>query len=183
MPTAEEIPRIQALKEHAGWAVAIGIILIILGILALGSPLMTGVAVAIMVGSFLLVGGIVQFVYAFKAKSWGAGLLGIFGGVLSVVCGILMIAHPLLGLGFLTLLLAAFFVVGGISKIILSFQVRRAQGWGWILFSGIVGLVLGMMIWSQWPLSGAWAIGTLVGIDILFTGWSTMAIGLAARRL
>ncbi len=183
MPTAEEIPRIQALKEHSGWAIAIGIILIILGILALGSPLMTGVAVAIMVGSFLLAGGIVQFVHGFKAKSWGAGLLAIFGGVLSVICGILMIAHPLFGLGFLTLLLAAFFVVGGISKIIFSFQVRLAQGWGWILFSGIVGLVLGMMIWSQWPLSGAWAVGTLVGIDILFTGWSTMAIGLAARRL
>ena len=183
MPTAEEIPRIQALKENAGWSVAIGIILIILGIFALGSPLVTGVAVAIMVGSFLLVGGIVQFVFAFRAKSWGAGLLGFFGGALSFVCGILVIAHPLLGLGFLALLLAAFFVVGGISKIIFSFQVRLAQGWGWILFSGIVGLVLGMMIWSQSPLSGAWAVGILVGIDILFTGWSTLAIGLAARRL
>jgi len=183
MPTAEEHPRIQALKEHSGWAIAIGIILIILAIFALGSPLMTGVAVAIMVGSFLVIGGIVQFVFAFKAKSWGAGLLGFFGGAISFVCGILMIAHPLLGLDFLTLLLAAFFVVGGISKIIFSFQTRPALGWGWILFSGVVGLVLGVMIWSQWPLSGAWAVGTLVGIDILFTGWSTLAIGLAARRL
>jgi uncharacterized membrane protein HdeD (DUF308 family) len=183
MPTAEEIPRIQALKEHSGWSIAIGIILIILGMFALGSPLYTGVAVAIMVGSFLLVGGIVQFVFAFRAKSWGAGLLNFFGGGLSLVCGLLVIAHPLYGLKFLTLLLAAFFVVGGISKIIFSIQVRPSQGWGWTLISGIVGLVLGMMIWSQWPLSGAWAVGTLVGIDILFTGWSTLAIGLAARRL
>ena len=83
MPTAEEIPRIQALKEHSGWSIAIGIILIILGMFALGSPLYTGVAVAIMVGSFLLVGGIVQFVFAFRAKSWGAGLLNFFGGGLS----------------------------------------------------------------------------------------------------
>ena len=183
MPTSDEIPRIQALKEHSGWAIAIGIIMIILGMMALGSPMVTGVAVAIMVGSFLMMGGIVQFIFAIKAKVWGAGLLNLFGGALSLVCGILMIAHPLYGLKFLTLLLAAFFVVGGISKIVFSFQVRPAQNWVWILFSGIVGLVLGMMIWSQWPLSGAWAVGTLVGIDILFTGWSTLAIGLAARRL
>ncbi len=183
MPTSDENPRIQALKEHSGWAMAIGIIMIILGMMALGSPMVTGVAVAIMVGSFLLVGGVVQLVFALKAKSWEAGVLNFFGGSLSLVCGGLMIAHPLFGLGFLTLLLAAFFVVGGISKISFSFQVRPAQNWVWILFSGIVGLVLGMMIWSQWPLSGAWAVGTLVGIDILFTGWSTLAIGLAARKL
>ena len=183
MPTAEEHPRIQALKENSGWSIAIGIILIILGISALGSPLYTGVAIAIMVGSFLLVGGIVQFVFAFRANSWGAGLLNFFGGALSFVCGLLVIAHPLYGLKFLTLLLAAFFVTEGISKIIFSFQLRPALGWGWILFSGVGGLVLGMMIWSQWPLSGAWAVGLLVGINILFTGWSTLAIGLAARRL
>ena len=183
MPTAEENPRIQALKEHSGWSIAIGIILIILGIFVLGSPLYTGLAVAIMVGSFLLVGGLVQFVFAFRAKSSGAGLLNFVGGALSLLCGVLMIAHPLYGLKFLTLLLAVFFVVEGMSKIMFSFQVRPAQGWVWVLFSGIVGLVLGMMIWSQWPLSGAWAVGTLVGIDLLFTGWSTLAIGLAARRL
>jgi len=80
MPTAEEIPRIQALKEHSGWAIAIGIILIILAVFALGSPLMTGVAVAIIVGSFLLVGGIVQFVHAFKAKSWGRACWRYCGG-------------------------------------------------------------------------------------------------------
>jgi len=106
MPTAEEHPRIQALKENSGWSIAIGIILIILGISALGSPLYTGVAIAIMVGSFLLVGGIVQFVFAFRANSWGAGLLNFFGGALSFVCGLLVIAHPLYGLKFLTLLSA-----------------------------------------------------------------------------
>ncbi|NIO09787.1 MAG: HdeD family acid-resistance protein [Deltaproteobacteria bacterium] len=171
------------MKENSGWSIAIGIILIILGIFAIGSPLITGVAVAIMVGSFLLVGGIVQFVFAFKAGSWGAGLLNFIGGALSVVCGVLMIAHPLYGLTFLTLLLAAFFVVEGISKIIFSFQVRPAQNWGWILFSGVVALLLGGMIWYQWPLSGAWAVGLLVGIDILMSGWSIVAIGLAARSL
>ena len=183
MEATAQDPRIQALKQHSGWAITIGIILMILGFLALGAPFITGIAVAILVGSLMTAGGILQFVMAFKGKSWGILLLGLFTGIISFVCGLLMIAHPLFGLTFLTLLVAAFFVAGGLSKIIFSFQLRHAKGWGWVLFSGIVGLILGLMIWVQWPLSGTWAVGILVGIDILFSGSSLMTIGLAAKKL
>jgi len=159
MPTAEEHPRIQALKENSGWSIAIGIILIILGISALGSPLYTGVAIAIMVGSFLLVGGIVQFVFAFRANSWGAGLLNFFGGALSFVCGLLVIAHPLYGLKFLTLLLAAFFVTEGISKIIFSFQLRPALGWGCGLFPVLGQLVFWLVLTSSSLAGPPWQLG------------------------
>lgn len=180
--TAGNFSGIDDLKKNSGWLIALGIVLLLLGILALSSPLVAGIAVELLVGSFLLIGGMVQAAFALSVKSWGARLLSLSSGILSILCGGLIIAHPLLGLNFLTLLLAAFFVVEGFSKMVSSFQLRPAKGWGWALFSGLVGVLLGVMIWTQWPLSGAWAIGTLVGINILFSGSSMMAMGLAARR-
>jgi uncharacterized membrane protein HdeD (DUF308 family) len=171
----------KTVKRGGGLLVGLGIALVILGFLAVGAPLVTGVAVAITVGAFVAATGILQFVMAFKAQSWGKGILSAILGVLSVIAGVLMIAHPLMGLGFLTMLVAAYLLVHGFFEIIEAFQLRPTPGWGWELFSGILTLLLGILIWRQWPLSGAWAIGILVGIHVLMSGWAAIMLGAAAR--
>ena len=94
-----------------------------------------------------------------------------------------MIFRPLVGLVTMTMLLALYFLVDGISEIVAAFRIKPDQGWGWVLFNGIIAVLLGLMIWRQWPVSGAWAIGLLVGIHILITGWSMIILGSGARRV
>ena len=175
--TAKEI------KSGSGWMIAYGVILLILGVLAIGSPFIVGISTAILVGSFALVAGILQCVHAFKCSSFGWGLWTFVLGLLTVVAGGLMIAHPLMGLTFLTLMLVVYFLAEGIFEILHAFQVRPVQGWGFMLFNGIVSVLLSYLIWRQWPVSGAWAVGLLVGMKILFTGWATIGIGIGARAL
>jgi uncharacterized membrane protein HdeD (DUF308 family) len=108
-------------------------------------------------------------------------MLAVVGGLLAIIAGATVIAHPLFGLKFLTLLLIIFFVMDGIARSVLALQMRPTPGWGWQMFTGIVTLLLAAMIWRQWPVSGAWAIGVLVGVQILLVGWAHVALGLAAR--
>jgi len=173
----------QELKRGAGWATAFGVVLVLLGIGAIGSPLATGMAIEWIVGVLLAAGGAAQMLYSFRAKSWGAGIVCAIGGVVSLAAGLLVLAHPLFGLAFMTLLLAGYFIVEGLASIVMAFNVRPARGWGVTLFSGVLSFVLGGFIWSHWPLSGAWAVGVLVGINIMFMGFSMIALGALARSV
>jgi uncharacterized membrane protein HdeD (DUF308 family) len=94
-----------------------------------------------------------------------------------------MIAHPVLQLSFLTLAMALYFIVAGIFEAISALGVRPLRGWGWILVGGLLSVLLGGLIWTQWPLSGAWAIGVLVGIKVMFLGVTMITLGSAARAL
>ena len=170
-------------KKNSGFLIFLGILTVIFGIVAIGSPLITGVAVAVFVGFLLLASGVAQIIHAFKSKQWGTGFWGTVIGVLGVAAGLLMVFRPLVGLVTMTMLLAIYFLVDGISEIIAAFRIKPDQGWGWVLFNGIIAVLLGFMIWRQWPVSGAWAIGLLVGIHILITGWSMIILGTGARRV
>jgi uncharacterized membrane protein HdeD (DUF308 family) len=173
---------LQDAKKNAGWLIALGVISVIVGMLAIGSPMVAGMWVSMFVGVMLLISGIGHLVGALKAGSFGSGLLGFFGGALTTVAGVAMLFRPVIGVGLLTILLAAYLILDGMSGIALGLRVRAlGQAWGWLVFSGVLGLVLGVLIYRQWPVSGVWAIGTLVGIHILFRGWSLIAIGMAAR--
>jgi uncharacterized membrane protein HdeD (DUF308 family) len=160
-----------------------GIAVLILGILAIMAPMAAGIATSSLVAILLIVAGIVRIVWAFKAGSFGKGVLAFLIGGVSVFSGILVLARPLLGLASLTLLLAAYFVVEGIFAILAAFKIKPAAGWGWMLFDGIITLLLGGMIWSEWPLSGAWAVGILVGVRLIFGGWSMIFLGSQLRRV
>ena len=160
-----------------------GILLIVFGIIAMITPAVAGKAVVIVIGAVLLIGGIVQVISAVRAEGWTNKLPPLILGVITALAGIGVLGHPLLGLEFLTLLLAVFFTVEGIWKIIASFSYRPASGWLAILASGALTLVLGILIWSQWPVSGMWAVGILVGIDLLVTGLSTVALASTIRRI
>jgi uncharacterized membrane protein HdeD (DUF308 family) len=150
-----------------------GWIILIAGILAIVSPLVSGLAVALMVAVLLIIAGVTRIAHAFQ----GGGFLTGLSGVLAAVAGIVMIGRPLLGLASLTVVLIAYFLAMGISEITAAFRIRPAQGWGFLLFSGIVSVVLAVLIWNQWPLSGAWAIGVLVGIQLFSSGMTMIAIG------
>ena len=184
MTQTEEIQKIEtqfmkALKENAGTAIAMGSLLLLLGFLAMASPLVAGVSVAMMVGIMLLIGGMGQLVFAFKS---GMGLASILFAVLTIAIGGYMLANPDAALGSLTIFLAVYLIVSGFAEIMVSYQARPTPGAGWAMFSGFLSLVLGGLIWSQFPLSGAWAIGILLGIRLFFTGTSLLMLGFAARN-
>jgi len=170
-------------KKNSGFLIFLGILTVIFGVVAIGSPLITGVAVAVFVGFLLLASGVARIVHSLKSQQWGTGFWGTVIGVLGVAAGLLMIFRPLVGLVTMTMLLAIYFLVDGISEIIAAFKIKPDQGWGWVLFNGVIAVLLGLMIWRQWPVSGAWAIGLLVGIHILITGWSMIILGSGARRV
>jgi uncharacterized membrane protein HdeD (DUF308 family) len=181
--TMAEATWMEEAKKNAGLLIFLGILTVIFGVLAIAAPFITGVAVAIFVGSLLVLTGISQLVHAFKAKMWGIGFWGTVIGLLSIAAGLYMIFRPGVGLAALTMLLAIYFLVDGISEIIAAFTFKPAQGWGWVLFNGIIAVLLGFMIWRQWPASGAWAIGILVGVHILMSGWTMVILGTGARKV
>jgi uncharacterized membrane protein HdeD (DUF308 family) len=136
-----------------------------------------------MVGFLLILAGITRTIFAFKAQSWGKGILAFVLGLLTLLVGLAMVFRPVLGLTSLTLVLAAYFFIDGIFEIFEAFDLKPLKGWGWMLFGGIVSVLLGFMIWAQWPVSGAWAIGILVGIKLIFAGWAMVGIGAAGRSI
>ncbi len=168
-------------KKNAGWLIFLGVVSVIVGVMAIGSPMVAGMSVAMVVGFFMVVSGLSQLAGAFKAGSFGSEALSLIGGIVTTLVGFLMFFRPLFGVKALALILAVYFLTEGISGIALAFKVRPEKGWGWMLFSSTLALLLAWFIFKQWPLSGAWAIGTLVGIHILFRGFSFVAIGVAAR--
>jgi len=170
-------------KKNAGLLIFLGILTVIFGVLAIGAPLITGIAVSMLVGSLLVLMGILQFVHTIKSQQWGTGFWGTIVGLLAVGAGLVMIFRPAVGLVSMTMILAIYFLVDGISEIIVAFKIKPGQGWGWVLFNGIIAVLLGFFIWRQWPVSGAWAIGLLVGIHILISGWSMIILGTGARRI
>ena len=170
-------------KKNSGLLIFLGVLTVIFGVMAVGAPLIMGVAVSMFVGFLLLGSGIARIVHALKSRQWGTGFWGTIIGLLGVAAGLLMIFRPMVGLMTLTLLLAIYFLVDGICEIIAAFKIKPDQGWGWVLFNGVIALLLGIMIWRQWPVSGAWAIGVLVGVHILITGWTMIILGTGARRI
>jgi len=170
-------------REASRPGTLLGIVTLIFGILACMAPLASGVAVSLFVAILLIAAGIAQAAFAFQTGSFGKGLLTFLFGGLTILCGIVVLAHPLLGLASLTLVLAVYFLVDGISAIATAFQLKPLSGWGWMLFGGIVSVILGVLIWSNWPLSGVWAVGILVGIRLIVAGWSMIVLGSIGREL
>jgi len=160
-----------------------GIMLILFGVISIATPAVAGQAVVMTIGAVLLVAGGVQIVSGLRSEGWSSKLPTLLLGVITSAGGLGVLGHSLLGLSFLTLLLAIFFVVEGIWKIIASFSYRSASGWFAIFVSGVLTLVLGGLIWCQWPVSGMWAVGILVGIDLLITGISMVVLAITIRRL
>jgi uncharacterized membrane protein HdeD (DUF308 family) len=171
------------LKKSSGWAIAWSVLLIVLGVIAIAIPAVAAVAVTTLVAWLLIVGGIFHFVMAFSTRGAGAVLWEVLVALVYIFGGGYMLFHPLLGVATLTLLLGAFFLVEGIFEIAAFFRIRGMSGSGWMLFDGLVTLLLAGLIWAHWPSSSAWAIGTIVGVGLLISGFKWLMISLAARRV
>ena len=169
------------IKRHAGLGMALGIGIVIAGALAVISPFIAGLSVTIAVGVLMIATGVSRLFLAFKMGTFGRGLLMFVLGALTLVAGGYLVARPGMGLATLTLVLAAYLFVDGVFEIIYAFRLRPIKGWGWRLFSGIAALVLGVMIWRQFPVSGMWAVGTIAGIHMIFAGSSMASLSRAAR--
>lgn len=170
----------EKIKKHSSVAIASGVIVLLMGILAMASPLAAGISMVAVVGSVLLLGGLGQLSFAI---STGKGIHAIISGALTVAVGGYMLMNSDSALALMTTILAAYLVVSGIVELLMSFKISSVKGWGWILFSGIVSIVLGGMVFSQFPFSGAWAIGLLVGAKLFVDGLALMVLGLSARKV
>ena len=172
----------EELKRNWAWFLAVGIALVILGLMALSwSVLTTLVSVAIF-GWFLLIGGIISVVHAILRRRWGGFFIELFAGILYVLVGLLLVGNPAQSAVALTLVIALFLLIGGVFRIVTALVVRF-QHWLWMLLNGVISLLLGVMIWSQWPVSGLWVIGMFIGIDMIFYGCSLVMLALAVRSL
>jgi uncharacterized membrane protein HdeD (DUF308 family) len=178
-PRMEECLR---LKSCWCWFLCLGLALMLVGALALGSAFIATFTTIVVFGSLLLAGGVVQLVNAFLARNWRGFLLHLLAGTLHLIVGGLMIEHPLQAAEGLTLMLAASFLVGGVFRIVVALKEDFA-GRGWILVHGAVAAMLGIAVWRQWPESSLWVIGVCVGIDLLFSGWSWVMLGLTVKAV
>ena len=161
----------------------LGVVAIILGVLAMLMPVLAGASVVLFLGVLVLAAGIVRMIWAFGSDSVGKGMLKFAVGVLTLLCGIVLLAHPLFASVVLTLVLAIYFVVDGIVEIVSGIKRRPGLGWMWMLVGGIVSILLGVIIWRQFPLSGIWAIGILLGIKLFFVGLIMIMAGSAIRAV
>ena len=170
-------------KKSIGWSMALSVLMIVAGILAIASPLAAGLAVNIFVAWVLVFSGCVHLVFAWYRPSTGGFLWELLVGILYIFIGGYLLVHPVAGLASLTIALAIYLFVEAILEFVLGFTLRPLPGSGWLLVDGIVTLILAVMIWRTWPSSTGWVIGTLVGISILFSGASRLMLSLAGRKV
>ncbi len=171
------------LRQASGWSIAWGVLLIIFGILAIGSPLLAAVAVNAVIAWLIVLGGVVHLVLAFHARRAGSLIWRLLVGLAYIFIGGYLLTHPLLGVASLTLLLASLFLIEGVLDIVLYAKLRPARGAVWLLFDGLVTLLLSLLIGVHWPSSSAWAIGTLVGVSMIMSGVARVMMSSAVRRL
>lgn len=170
-------------KKAVNWSIGLSVLMIVAGVLAIASPLAAGVAVNVLVAWLLVFSGCAHLVFAWNTRSTGGFLWELLLGVVYIFIGVYLLIHPLAGLASLTIALAMYLLLEAILEFVLGFTLRPLPGSGWLLFDGLVTLILAVMIWRTWPSNTAWVVGTLVGISMLFSGTSRLMISMAARSV
>ncbi len=171
-----------ALKSGGKKMTAFGVLAIILGLLTIAMPALAGTSVLIILGVLVLAAGIARIIWAFGSGTVGKGIVMFAIGLLTALCGVSLIANPLFASGLLSIFLAVYLVVDGLTEIVAGLKRKPGSGWGWLLVGGIVSILLGVMLWKQFPLSGIWAIGVLLGIKLCFIGLIMITAGTTVRR-
>jgi uncharacterized membrane protein HdeD (DUF308 family) len=172
-----------SVRANARLGAVSGFLLVVLGVMAIASPFVSGIAVSSLVAAIMVAAGMTTIFFCFKAQSFGRGLLQLLFGGITMLAGMVMIATPILTMVTLTAVLMAYFFVDGAFTVYSGFQRKPAEGWGWIVTSGVASIALGVLLAYQWPASGTYAVGLLVGIRLLFSGWSIAMLGMAADNL
>jgi uncharacterized membrane protein HdeD (DUF308 family) len=170
------------LRAKWGWIVALGVVYLLAGLIALGSVVTATVASVLVVGVMMIIAGVAEVFSAFQIKSWGKFLLWVLLGVLYIIAGFVTFENPLLAAALLTLILGASLVVSGIMRIILAFSMKRETPWVWGALSGVITLLLGLLILARWPVSSLYILGLFLGIDLIMAGAGWIGIGFGLRR-
>ena len=173
---------IDQVRKNSGWLMFMGVALIILGVVGLGMVGTLTLASVFVFGWLIIVAGVLVLVDGFKAEGWKAKLWEILIALLYIAAGVIVLVHPAASAVWFTMLLAIFLIASGIFRIIIGFQIKgEVKGWGWTVFGGIASIILAIMIFSQWPLSGLWVIGLFIAIEMIMQGTSMISIALAAK--
>jgi uncharacterized membrane protein HdeD (DUF308 family) len=170
-------------KQSLGWSIVFSILMILAGILAIAMPPAAGLAVNVVVAWLLLFSAAMHMVFAWYTRTAGAAVWEVLVGLLYGVIGVYLLAQPIAGLATLTLALAVYLFLEAVLEFTVWSFLRRLPGAGWLLFDGAITLILAIMIWRTWPSNTEWVIGTLVGVSMLFSGTSRLALSLSARSL
>jgi uncharacterized membrane protein HdeD (DUF308 family) len=171
----------QTVKKASTGMMILSVLVILLGFVAIIVPEIAGIAVTLFIGWALLVAGIVEIAHAVGSGRGGSFFLHLLIGILDVIVGGYLIFHPAAALVTLTLVLAAIFVVDGVITLISGFRSSPNPGSGWMIFDGIISLLLGILIWAHWPMSSVWFIGTLIGIRLILEGTGRLFAASAVR--
>ena len=170
-------------KRVTGLAILWAVILIICGIIALALPVFAGISTAIVLSVLVIVAGVVHLTTAAVAGSLGGYLWRTLVGIVYIIGGVWLFIHPILGLVSFTFVLGIVFMIEGVFAILSFFQVRKNAGSSWLLFDGLITLLLAFLILDRWPSSASWAIATIVGVNLLISGITRLMALLAVRRI
>jgi len=171
------------LRAKSGWIIALGVVYLIAGFIALGSVVFATVATMLVVGIMMIISGVAEVINAFQLKAWGKFLLWVLLGLLYIFAGFVTFENPLLAAALLTLMLGFALVASGIMRLILAFTMKEGAPWLWVVLSGLITLALGVIILIHWPVSGLYILGIFLGVDLVFAGVSWISIGLALRKV
>lgn len=186
LPDLSNVRRRLASAIHDHWKLFLveGVVMVVLGLVAIAVPEVASLAITIFIGWLFFVGGIFRTISVVQHRTMPGFGWALATALLAIILGLVLLLRPIAGVLTLTLALVVFFVLEGISAILLALEHRRhLSSWGWILFSGLIDLLLAFLIWDGWPSSADWAIGLLVGINMVFLGLSLIMTALAARTM
>ncbi|TPK82580.1 HdeD family acid-resistance protein [Mesorhizobium sp. B2-4-12] len=168
-------------RARWGWFLVLGIIFVVLGAIAVSNLLFATIVTVYYVGMLMIVAGVAQIVQSMRVKSWGGFFLWLLSGLLYAVAGVMTFANPLLVSAILTLLLALLTIASGLMRLWLGFQAKSEQGWGWIVASGVVTTIAGLVLVLGWPVNSLWLLGLVLSIDLVFQGLTLIGLSLRLR--
>jgi uncharacterized membrane protein HdeD (DUF308 family) len=182
MVTSPLLFELEEVRQRWGWLLFLGIVMVVLGTIALFIMPAATVGTVLVLGWLLVFSGVMETIQAFRERKSGGLFLHLIGGVLGVLVGLLVVTHPVAGALAWTLLFASFFTVIGIFRLVAAIRLKFPN-WGWAVFDGIVTTALGLLLWLEWPWSGLWFMGLAVGISLILRGWSYVMFALAVHNL
>ena len=176
-------PALAPLHAKWAWIVALGVVYVIAGVIALGSVVSATVATVLVVGLMMIIAGVAEVINAFQIKTWGRFLFWLALGILYVIAGFVAFENPLLTAAWLTLVLGAALVASGVVRIFLGFSMQHGSPWIGVVVSGVITLLLGLIILAHWPVSSLWTLGIFLGVDLVLAGASWIGVGMGLRRI
>lgn len=169
-------------QRNWGWLLGLGILFVILGCIGMGMVVGLTIASVLFLGVLLIIAGFSQIADTYKSKEWKGGAWHALIALLYLIAGVIVIYDPILASAVITALIAWVLIFIGITRLFMAGVLRHARGWGWLVFAGLISIVLGVLILLQWPYSGLWVLGMFIAIELLVNGWTYIFIAISSRK-